>query len=523
MVNLHLTNAVIKNLTRNELDILQFIYKNPQQIPDMSIQTFAAAVSYSTATVLRFCKKLGYSGFAELKYTLRQQTNELSCVTINTAENATNTACLLDTLSQEIESTARLIQDEQLYQTFRFLDSDCSFYLWAPGGVTSILTDYFEKLLFSIGRQKVYKIDAFRIGEHILHHLPAKALLILISITGDFTPTKNLAKLAHMNDIPVLSITPCTNNAIAAFSTIHFHFFTNQRENCGAEFTSRLPAFYVIQLIVRAYLQYLQELPSHSKELPAAADRSNLHTLPLFRQAHDLALTETEQQILDYMENHLLECAFFGLKDLEQRLYTSGATIVRFCQKLGIQGFNELKYQIRSCLGKQQDPLFFANGLISHSIARFHDNVENSDTASLDTIADLLTSGRPVYIYGNALSSIAAKYLHAILTALDSPSILLEWPHLLTGLASEMSSNSILFLITAHGDTRYLSALEKTKEQGICSILLTCEADSPLLKACTYGLCANDKNEQYREVDVNTRLGMLTIIQIFIELIVRKK
>ena len=155
----------------------------------MSIQTFAAAVSYSTATVLRFCKKLGYSGFAELKYTLRQQTNELSCVTINTAEDATNTACLLDTLSQEIESTARLIQDEQLYQTFRFLDSDCSFYLWAPGGVTSILTDYFEKLLFSIGRQKVYKIDAFRIGEHILHHLPAKALLILISITGDFSPT----------------------------------------------------------------------------------------------------------------------------------------------------------------------------------------------------------------------------------------------------------------------------------------------------------------------------------------------
>ena len=76
------------------------------------------------------------------------------------------------------------------------------------GGVTSILTDYFEKLLFSIGRQKVYKIDSSRIGEHILRDLHSEALLILISTTGDFPPTAKLARLARMNNIPVLSITP---------------------------------------------------------------------------------------------------------------------------------------------------------------------------------------------------------------------------------------------------------------------------------------------------------------------------
>ena len=193
-------------------------------------------------------------------------------------------------------------------------------------------------------------------------------------------------------------------------------------------------------------------------------------------------------------------------------------------ERLPFKGFNELKYQIRLQLENQQNPQYSANSLISHSIAIFKDNLEAIDIPSLCDIVDFLTSDRPVYIYGNELSSVAAKYLHMILTTLDYPSILLEWPRLLDGLTYEMSSDAILFVITAHGDApRYLPAFQKTQQRGICSVLLTCEADSPLLATCTYGLYTNDQNEEYHHVDVNSRLGILTVVQILIELIVHKK
>lgn len=256
MVTLHLDDAVIKSLSNNELNVLKYVYEHSDEVLDMSIQTLAAQTSYSSATILRFCKKLGYSGFAEFKYALRAEgRKETPGASAAKAQNF-NTRIMIDSLCSNVEGTSNLISEDQLSHTFRYFDSNCPIYLWAPGGITSILSDYFEKLLFSIGRQNVYKIESSKMGEHILRNIHSESLLILISTTGDFGPTVRLGKIARMNNVPILSITPYTNNEVANLATVNFRFFTNQRENRGAEFTSRLPVFYMINAIIRCYLQY---------------------------------------------------------------------------------------------------------------------------------------------------------------------------------------------------------------------------------------------------------------------------
>ena len=252
MVTLHLDDTVIKSLSSNELNILKFVYEHTEEILDMSIQSLASQTAYSSATILRFCKKLGYSGFAEFKYALRAEGRKEGTGSAASKTQAFTTRILIDSLCSNVEGTS------SLSSAFRYFDSDCPVYLWAPGGITSILSDYFEKLLFSIGRQNVYKIESGKMGEHILRNIHTESLLILISTTGDFGPTLRLGKIARMNNVPILSITPYTNNAVASLATVNFRFFTDQRENSGAEFTSRLPVFYVIDVIIRSYLHYKQ-------------------------------------------------------------------------------------------------------------------------------------------------------------------------------------------------------------------------------------------------------------------------
>lgn len=256
MVTLHLDDAVIKSLSNNELNVLKYVYEHSDEVLDMSIQTLATQTSYSSATILRFCKKLGYSGFAEFKYALRAEERKENPGPPAAKAQDFNTRIMIDSLCSNVEGTSNLISEDQLSHTFRYFDSNCPIYLWAPGGITSILSDYFEKLLFSIGRQNVYKIESSKMGEHILRNIHSESLLILISTTGDFGPTVRLGKIARMNNVPILSITPYTNNEVANLATVNFRFFTNQRENRGAEFTSRLPVFYMINTIIRCYLQY---------------------------------------------------------------------------------------------------------------------------------------------------------------------------------------------------------------------------------------------------------------------------
>ena len=117
------------------------------------------------------------------------------------------------------------------------------------------------------------------------------------------------------------------------------------------------------------------------------------------------------------------------------------------------------------------------------------------------------------------LLPVPAKYLQVVLNTLDHPSILIEWHRLLAGLIHEITSDSVLFMISAHGDSqRYLPIFECAKKRGITTILLTSEKNSPLLSLSTIWMCSNDQNEECHHVDINSRLGIITLIQLIIEL-----
>ena len=66
----------LHTLTKKELEILRYVHDNSALIQTMSIQQFAKNINYSTSTVLRFCRKLGFSGYPELKYYLKNKVTE---------------------------------------------------------------------------------------------------------------------------------------------------------------------------------------------------------------------------------------------------------------------------------------------------------------------------------------------------------------------------------------------------------------------------------------------------------------
>ena len=240
--------------------------------------------------------------------------------------------------------------------------------------------------------------------------------------------------------------------------------------------------------------------------------------IPLFERARQLNLTQTEQEILNYFEQNPSSAAYMSLQELSRVLYTSNATIVRFCQKLGLGGYNDFKYQLRRELKESGREVLQFDDYIRRSIALFQDNIVSIDLQTAERIAALLTSKRPLYIYGGNLSSLPAKYLQMVLNSLDYPSILVEWDRLLTALINTVSDDAVLFILSAHGNDRYLPVFRKAKSRNLTTILITCDPDSPLIPYSTISICTNDQNREYRHTDVNSRIGFFTVIQILIEL-----
>ena len=62
----------VENLNEAEMCVYNYIVKNLKHILNLSVRELADEVHVSTATVMRFCKKMGYSGFSELKYKIKE-------------------------------------------------------------------------------------------------------------------------------------------------------------------------------------------------------------------------------------------------------------------------------------------------------------------------------------------------------------------------------------------------------------------------------------------------------------------
>ena len=118
--------------------------------------------------------------------------------------------------------------------------------------------------------------------------------------------------------------------------------------------------------------------------------------IPLFERARQLNLTQTEQEILNYFEQNPSSAAYMSLQELSRVLYTSNATIVRFCQKLGLWGYNDFKYQLRRELKESGREVLQFDDYIRRSIALFQDNIVSFDLQTAERIAALLTSKRPL-------------------------------------------------------------------------------------------------------------------------------
>ena len=56
-----------------------------------------------------------------------------------------------------------------------------------------------------------------------------------------------------MRDIKVISFTPYTESEIAKYSDYNLRFFTEEKTRDGAEFTSRVAIFYIIDALAQYF------------------------------------------------------------------------------------------------------------------------------------------------------------------------------------------------------------------------------------------------------------------------------
>lgn len=246
----NLNNDIINNLSQSEMNVLQYIESHGEAVIKMSIQELANSTFTSTATILRLCKKIQFSGYSELKFTIKQTLNLESTLpnSFNHHEN------IIQMVFNDLYNTSQIINTQALEKIIHLFQSNKRIHFFGEG-LTGDALQYFGNYLMALGRKSVFFHQTPKMISHAVSKMSDQDILIMASASGNSASVLRSAQIAHSNLASVVAISGFNNNSLAKIADINFQFFVEERHHLGTDIKSRLGMFYLVDIIIDCYIE----------------------------------------------------------------------------------------------------------------------------------------------------------------------------------------------------------------------------------------------------------------------------
>ncbi|SFP95414.1 transcriptional regulator, RpiR family [Desemzia incerta] len=241
-------NRKYDELNENELSIVSYILKNKKETQDISITKLAEVCHTSKSTIHRLTQKLGFSGFVEFKYSIKQS------IELHSATNDD----MIEKLKNDIETTYKLFNQtdvkkivEKVYQSKRIYGYGTG---WAQ---LNALNDLNRNFILS-GKNSMVLQSKTEL-KLLLSEMDSNDLVIIVSKSGDGIGLSEITQLLSLKKIPILSITEFKNNDLASKTDYNLYFQSSEFYDKHRENTSKktfVTVNIVLDMLYREYIKY---------------------------------------------------------------------------------------------------------------------------------------------------------------------------------------------------------------------------------------------------------------------------
>ena len=243
-----LSMDVLNSLTISEMDVLKYIESNKLVVLDMSVHDLALKTYVSTATIMRLCKKIGFSGFTEFKYCLKDE------IQLKEAyyENESFEKIIKNNINSMIE-TSKLLDEKDVNQVVEWMKEEKKIHLFAKG-LTSTITEYVSKQLMTFSREN-YNYKDTHIAYLAAEKMTENDLVILCSLSGCTHQLIRMGQIAKGCKAKVVTITGYGGNDLSKIGDVNFHICIEESSHSRYDIESRLPMLLILNVIISLYVQ----------------------------------------------------------------------------------------------------------------------------------------------------------------------------------------------------------------------------------------------------------------------------
>lgn len=230
-------------LNQNEHEILSYCMKHSDAITHMKIADLADILFSSPASLVRFCKKLGFNGFAEFKAALKMEVNANQELVESHSSD----------FFKDIEKSIQLVNEDIVETLIDKIHEKQRLEFYAVGSsrmVANELTKKFQsigKLAFCYDDSSLMNISAKGLSEH--------DMVIAFSTSGEIDLVIKACTQAKARKASIVSITDLSNNTLSRMADLSLYASSTSFIKADICIRSRVQLLMLAEYVFFRYIE----------------------------------------------------------------------------------------------------------------------------------------------------------------------------------------------------------------------------------------------------------------------------
>ena len=239
------SSDIIASFNELETSLYNYIMQNSDKVAYMRIRELADETHVSTATILRFCRKLNCEGFSEFKVKLKIHFKENEKTVIKNSQHS---------LVEFFERTLKGDLEEKIKTAAELVDMADNV-IFIGIGSSGILAEYGARYFSSLGKFSMYIKDP-----HFPIHskLRTNSVIIALSVSGETNFTITHLHQLKQEGSKIISVTNNKLSTVAKISDLNISYYVTEEFIEEANTTTQVPVVYILEAMAREIYQLNQ-------------------------------------------------------------------------------------------------------------------------------------------------------------------------------------------------------------------------------------------------------------------------
>ncbi|WP_374286559.1 MurR/RpiR family transcriptional regulator [Lactococcus sp.] len=230
----------ISKLNDLESLVFDFIIKSPEKVQQMTIRDLASQVHVSTSTIVRLCTKLGFEGWADLKFYLKSQFREKT-----PEEQHYDNMLEFDMFLRRMNTS----NYQQRLNAAAKLIAEADYTVFLGIGTSGSLSDYATKYFVNTGLRSFVISDPFQaVQVKGMGHIVA----IILSVSGETSQVINKELEFKADGAKIISITNNEDSTVAKLADLQLSYnLVNEwsKQYPLGNLTTQLPVLAILEIL----------------------------------------------------------------------------------------------------------------------------------------------------------------------------------------------------------------------------------------------------------------------------------